>query len=243
MPLETLLAVAQSRPEVAAARAAVTESQWQLALARAEAVPDLEIGPRGQTVIGRWDDTAGGRVQFDVPLFNRNQGGIAESSASIRASRAGLEAAELRTLNDVAAAHAELMPLRSRLDYYEKHVVPLAASTEAMILEVYKNRAIEAVQVSELQQKFAKMRLSHLELRYRYNQVLMQLELFLGRASAISAIRTFSRRRHRRYLVEAVDQRLGGRGQLKHRREFGEFQIDLRQQFAGGRAPAGAARW
>ena len=93
---------------------------------------------RGQTVIGRWDDTAGGRVQFDVPLFNRNQGGIAESSASIRASRAGLEAAELRTLNDVAAAHAELMPLRSRLDYYEKHVVPLAASTEAMILEVYK---------------------------------------------------------------------------------------------------------
>ena len=37
------------------------------------------------------------------------------------------------------------------------------------------------MQVSELQQKFAKMRLSHLELRYRYNQVLMQLELFLGR--------------------------------------------------------------
>ena len=182
VPLETLLAVArQSRPEVAAARAAITESQWQLALARAAAIPDLEIGPRGQTVIGRWDDTAGGRVQFDVPIFNRNQGGIAESSALIRASRAGLEAAELRTLNDVAAAHAELMPLKSRLDYYEKHVVPLAASTEAMILEVYKNRAIEAVQVSELQQKFAKMRLSHLELRYRYNQVLMQLELFLGR--------------------------------------------------------------
>jgi outer membrane protein, heavy metal efflux system len=181
VPLETLLAAARSnRPEVAAARSAITESQWQLALARAQAKPDIEIGPRGQTVVGKGDGTAGGRIQFDVPVFNRNQGGIAGYSALVRANCAGLEAAELRTLSDVAAAHAELMPLRVRLDYYEKQVVPLAANTEAMILEVYRNRAIEAVQVSELQQKFARMRLSHLELRYRYNQVLMRLELFLG---------------------------------------------------------------
>jgi cobalt-zinc-cadmium efflux system outer membrane protein len=182
LPLENLLAAAQqTRPELAAARSAITESQWQLALARAKAVPDLQIGPRAQTEIGTWNDTAGARVQFDLPVFNRNQGGIAESSALVRARCAGLEAVELSTLNDVAAAHAELMPLRSRLDYYEKQIVPLAASTETMILEVYKSRAIEAVQVSDLQQKFARMRLSHLDLRYRYNQLLMRLELFLGR--------------------------------------------------------------
>jgi cobalt-zinc-cadmium efflux system outer membrane protein len=196
VPLERIVAeAAQTRPELAGARAAVNEAQWQLELARAKAVPDVGMGPRFATRRGHETDevgvpsqndqnSVGARFQVDLPIFNRNQGGIAESASQLRANGARLDFTRLTTLNDVAAAYVELMSLRSHLNYYESQVVPLATQTEAMILEAYKDRAIDPVQVSDLQQKFAQMRLNYLDLRYRYNQLLLQLEIFLGRRMA-----------------------------------------------------------
>ena len=193
VPLARIVAeAARTRPELARARAAVNEAQWQLELARARAVPDIGLGPRFETrrshetdeigVPRQTDESlVGARFQVDLPIFNRNQGGIAESAAQLRASGARLDVTRLTTLNDVAAAYVELMSLRSHLSYYESQVVPLARQTEAMILEAYAARAIDPIQVSDLQQKFAQMRLSYLALRYRYNQLLLQLEIFLGR--------------------------------------------------------------
>jgi len=193
VPLEKIVAVAaQTRPELAGARAAVNEAQWQVELARAKAVPDIGLGPRFATSNGHQEsaggvpsetdqNAVGGRFEMDLPIFNRNQGGIAESAAQLRLSGARLDFTRLTTLNDVAAAYVELMSLRSHLSYYESQVVPLARQTEAMILEAYEARAIDPIQVSDLQQKFAQMRLNYLDLRYRYNQLLVQLELLLGR--------------------------------------------------------------
>ena len=182
VPLEVVLAQALTvRPELAETRAAVNESQWRVALARASAIPNLEIGPRFQTDIGAWNDRVGARVAFDVPLFDRKQGDIAEQQALLQTNCALRDLSELNSLGDVAAAYCELVPLRAMLDYYEKEVLPLAHSTEEAILKAYEAKTIEAIEVSDLQRKFGRMRLNYLDLRYRYNQLLVRLELLLGR--------------------------------------------------------------
>lgn len=187
VPIETVLAAAQrARPELAVARASVMESQQQHALARAKAFPDIAVGPRYNQNLAPDDDgfrhdRAGARIQAAVPLFDRNQGGIAETAAQTRANCALLDVAELTTLSGVASAYQELLRLRGQLEYYEKQVVPLAENTQKAIRDALETRSLEVFQLSDLQQKFARMKNNYLDLRYRYNLLEVRLELFLGR--------------------------------------------------------------
>ncbi len=182
VPLEVVIAQAVTvRPELAETRAAVQESQWRVALARASAIPDLDIGPRFQTDIGAWKDRVGARIGFDLPIFDRKQGDIAEQQALLRTNCALRDLSELNSLSDVAAAYCELVPLRATLDYYENEVLPSAQRAEEALLKAYEAKAIQPIELSDLQRKLGRMRLGYLEMRHRYNQLLIRLELFLGR--------------------------------------------------------------
>jgi cobalt-zinc-cadmium efflux system outer membrane protein len=180
LPVETVLAAAESaRPEIFEARAALAESQREYALAQADAFPDLTIGPRYSDRLGTGNDDVGARIDFDVPIFDRNQGGICESAARTWVSRSELDDAELDTLGDVAAAYVELVSLQSRLAYYQSRVLPLAEQTEQMLLRQGAAQAISANQVSDLLRSFIRMHVDYLDLRYRYNRLRTRLEIFL----------------------------------------------------------------
>jgi cobalt-zinc-cadmium efflux system outer membrane protein len=183
VPTTKLLAAAErNAPEINEARATLARSQRQLTLERAKAVPDLQIGPRTQNSIGGEErrQTLGGRIAFDLPLFDRNQGGICESAAQIDVDRALLEDAALTTLGDAAALYEELRSLQARLQYCESNVVPLADRTEATIRENEVNRAMPPNQAAGLLLDVVKMRALHLQLRYRYATLHRQLENLLG---------------------------------------------------------------
>lgn len=181
MPLETVLATAREvRPELADARVAVTESRRQVALARAEACPDVVMGPRYQDPLGVDDDQIGVRFNMDLPLFDRNQGSISERAAEVRASHAMLAATEITSLGDVASAYQELLALQSLLDYYDRDVLPLDARAESMIRDYLTTQALSEDQALDLLQRLIRTRINHLQLRYRFAQLRIRLELFLG---------------------------------------------------------------
>ena len=113
LPLDSVLAIARQRnPAIAEAVATVAESRSQYCLQRSLAIPDLELGPLYQDRIGVDDDQIGGRIQSDLPIFDRNEGGILEASAQIRTSQALVDVAELSSIHAVGAAYLELETLR-----------------------------------------------------------------------------------------------------------------------------------
>lgn len=183
VPLEAVLAAARTtRPELAVSQAGVARSQRELALARARARPDLTIGPRVQNVFGEPGDTVGARVSVDLPLFDRNQGGISQSAAQLHTDQAMLDVAELNSLGDVAAAYVQLMSIQSRLEFYARRATPLANRTEATIRDAFEKGVIESAQVSDLLQEFTRMQIDQLDLRYQHNRLRRRLELFLGKS-------------------------------------------------------------
>jgi cobalt-zinc-cadmium efflux system outer membrane protein len=181
IPLETVLAIArENRLELAEARVAVSESHQQHAVAHAEAHPDLELGPRYIGPLGEDKDQIGVRLDVDLPLFDRNQGAICQTAAQIRVNRARLRVAELETLSDVAAAHAELKQLQKELNYYNERVAQLTAKTTSLLADPAISRGISDYQELTIQLALAKMRRDRLQLAYRYEQLLTRLQLFLG---------------------------------------------------------------
>jgi hypothetical protein len=183
VPLERVLDIARrTRPEIAAASEAIRRSEIRQVFESANAIPDLELGPRFQDRFRDPSDSMGMRFSMDLPLWDRNQGGIAEGHAELRINQAMLTVAELTTLNDVASAWVELSPLFARLEYYQRRIVPLAERVERRLPQVFESGRVDAKAMITEQQRLARLREEHLNLRYRYNQLRVKLELFLGRS-------------------------------------------------------------
>jgi cobalt-zinc-cadmium efflux system outer membrane protein len=180
--LGRLLAEArQSRPELAQSQAAAWEAERLLALARAQAKPDIGLGPRMNDVLGATGDRVGARFEVDVPVFDRNQGGIAESAANLRTRCALVDLTELNTLADVAAAYLELRAIQRRLEYFHGHVEPVLQKTEATIRDASAEKVLDPGRTADLLQRLVRMRLEHLELRYLHARLRTRLEILIGR--------------------------------------------------------------
>jgi outer membrane protein, heavy metal efflux system len=145
-------------------------------------VPDLNVGVRSRNELTNGDgNRLGGRLQMDLPLFDRNQGGIAESAAEIAISAARHDALEVNTLSDVSSLYLSLQQFQSNADYYRQHVRPLMEQTEAAIRAAFQDRAVNAYELAELLQTAARIRLDDLEIRYQHQRLRARLELLLER--------------------------------------------------------------
>jgi cobalt-zinc-cadmium efflux system outer membrane protein len=129
--------VLAQRPEMDAARRSIEQARANLTLQRAMARPDTEVSFGYKRTSGL--NTLMGIVGLDLPFFNRNQGGIATASGSLRLAEAQLNATESQVRAEVAAAWAEyegrkrtlneiLRPMRERADEISR--IALAAYRE-----------------------------------------------------------------------------------------------------------------
>ncbi|MGD8317700.1 MAG: TolC family protein [Myxococcales bacterium] len=104
-PLDDLVAGAlRNRADLEAFRAFEQSSEERLRLARSEAAPDI-------TLRGYWkregpEKIIGGGGNIAIPLFQRNQGPIAQSKGAVSRTRAQRESAELAVTQETAATRA-----------------------------------------------------------------------------------------------------------------------------------------
>lgn len=103
---ETLSRAMAVRGDLEAARSRVEAAEARLRLARADRLPNLTLGLRAGREEG--DDIAGFGLSLPLPLFERNQGGIAAAEAELAATRADLALQELAVRREVATAHTRL---------------------------------------------------------------------------------------------------------------------------------------
>lgn len=103
---ETLARASARRGDLSAAGASVAAAEARRRLARALRFPDLTVGARAGREEG--DDVVGLGVALPLPLFDRNQGGLAAAEAELAAVRSELAVAELAVRREVAAAHGRL---------------------------------------------------------------------------------------------------------------------------------------
>jgi cobalt-zinc-cadmium efflux system outer membrane protein len=112
-----------------------------VAVERSLAVPNLEVGAFAAREEG--DDVAGLRAGIAIPLFDRNQGGIAEARAA--EGRAGAELAdfELRVRREVASAHARYRTAAAAVEALDGLVVGTLRESLSLL-----RRAVDAGKVS-----------------------------------------------------------------------------------------------
>jgi cobalt-zinc-cadmium efflux system outer membrane protein len=129
------------RPDLAASRSALEAARRQVELQRRLALPNLRLGLFTHREEG--DDITGGAVGLAIPLFDRNQGGVARAEAQETGAAAELAAAELAVRRSVADAHARYQAAAEAVEALDALVVgTLEESLELL------GRALEAGKVS-----------------------------------------------------------------------------------------------
>jgi cobalt-zinc-cadmium efflux system outer membrane protein len=141
-------------PEVKAARLAIERGEATLARARREPVPDLVLrgGPRYNRELlemrGRpvgWE--AAVDVGLVVPLFNRNQGAIAEARADLGRAQQELGRLELDLRMRVADVFDQYLTSLRRMEAYRTDVLPRAEQSYQLYLVRYREMGAAYPQV------------------------------------------------------------------------------------------------
>jgi cobalt-zinc-cadmium efflux system outer membrane protein len=102
---ELLAAAEEHRMDLQSFRHAIEATRARIELSRRQRVPNLEV----EAFYGREegsDRLLGGELKIRIPLFNRNQGQIAEAEAAHRRTLAETDATEIQVRQEVTASLA-----------------------------------------------------------------------------------------------------------------------------------------
>jgi cobalt-zinc-cadmium efflux system outer membrane protein len=174
------LAGASNVDILSADREAAVEGR-QLDLLRAERIPTptftfgLPMNAPDEFNVGK---SIG--VTMTVPLFNRNQGEIAASQATIDQVRARRDAAHRTVESQVFAALARIDAERQQVESFRTRVIPAAVELATLAEESYKAGRDSVLSLLDAQRSLRDVRRDYLQALLDYQAALADLEEVIG---------------------------------------------------------------
>ncbi|HEV2799126.1 MAG TPA: TolC family protein [Pyrinomonadaceae bacterium] len=151
---QLLNVILRDSPEIRAARAGVERARAVISRERAERIPDLFVsGGVGYNneILERDGRKTGaeGRIEVgvNVPVFNRNRGGIAAAEAELAIAERELERLQLSLRTRLATSFRAYRNAQTTVEKYRTQVVPRARQAYEMYLGNFRQMAASYPQV------------------------------------------------------------------------------------------------
>jgi cobalt-zinc-cadmium efflux system outer membrane protein len=150
-------------PELAELRYNVDRARAQVQRSSAGRIPNVTVQAGAQHDNNTDDNIANVQVSVPLPIFDRNQGAVAEACGELAAAQAALERRELALEQRLAEAMRDYTTARERALKYANNVLPVARETLEIMNAGYKGGELDYLQVLSIQQTYAQQNLSYLE--------------------------------------------------------------------------------
>lgn len=172
---ETLGSLLQSSPEVAEALAEVERSRAAIARARVEPVPDVTVQGTAQYDNATYDTIAGAQVTLPLPIWNRNQGGIAKANADLVAAQRRLEAVERRLQLELADQFQKYETSLARVDTIRNEILGRAQQNLNLATQGYQAGELAFLDFLTVQRTYFQVNLEYLDALGELNQCVQLL--------------------------------------------------------------------
>jgi len=159
----------RDNPELARLRADYAVAEKELRLEVSKQYPGLDIGALFEQEEGV--NKLGIGFGIEIPVFDRNQPGIAAAHARRDRVRTRFGSQVIRGLAEIGAARRRLMVRRRRLEIMQERVGPTAAQTFALARRMLASGAVDALRVLTVLRE---------QKRIRIELLLAELEVFRG---------------------------------------------------------------
>ncbi len=182
IPLPELVQrAAESNPEYRHLLQEERVEQARRALLRAERIPNLNV-QFGTDFNSPRDFRVGPRSQLSLvlPLFTRNQGEIARSSASLRVLESEAAATRRAVAGRVEAAYFELNARQTQVELYHRTLLPAARRLESLAEDSYRAGRANVLTVLDAQRNVQQVERDYLDSLRALQEAFAGLEETVG---------------------------------------------------------------
>jgi cobalt-zinc-cadmium efflux system outer membrane protein len=143
-------------------------------------VPDLELSAGYRSLPETGDRTWLLGLSLPLPLFDRNQGALAEAQALVSRSEADVRRQEIELDSRLAGAFTTTGLARERALTLRERILPAAESAFQEIKAGYERGRFSYVDLLEARRAWAESRQAEVEARLQYHLALAETEFLLG---------------------------------------------------------------
>jgi len=179
-PVEVLVQRIEDNPDLARWTTEMAMRSAAVALAKAEAVPDVTpFG--GVRLLEGADETAFvAGVAMPLPIFDRNQGAILESRIRGTQAEQLRRAARVRVQTDLAVAHQALDAAYNDVLIVQTEIEPSALSALEAAEEAFRHGKIGALDLLDAQRTLFAARQQYVDVQASYHQIVIVVERLIG---------------------------------------------------------------
>jgi cobalt-zinc-cadmium efflux system outer membrane protein len=178
-------AALRRRPDLQQAALTADRAQAELRLAKAERWEDWVVGlgyDRDRQVVDgappqSADQLLGVRLTVPLPVWNRNQGRIAEAGAREGQATSTVAALELTILSEIESAYRRVADFGRVADGYHADVAPLSDRTVQVAQDAYRQGLANVTQVVQVQRQQTELRAAYLEALTQQRRAAVDLEV------------------------------------------------------------------
>jgi cobalt-zinc-cadmium efflux system outer membrane protein len=171
----------RERPDFRAAELGMTAAQSQILLAKANAKVDVNGTYDFTHVSG--ENTASIFVNFELPIFNRNQGEIARTGYALTQAQEQQQAASDTVLSDVANAYEAVRSNDEVVQLYTSGYLKEAQDSRDISEYAYKRGAASLLDFLDAERSYRSVQLAYRQALASYMTALEQLKEAVGTRS------------------------------------------------------------
>jgi cobalt-zinc-cadmium efflux system outer membrane protein len=168
----------RERPDYRAAELGITAAQSQILLAKANAKVDVNGTYDFTHVSG--ENTASIFANFELPIFNRNQGEIARTRYALIQAQEQQQAASDTVLSDVANAYETVKSNEEVVQLYTSGYLKQAQDSRDISEYAYKRGAASLLDFLDAQRSYRSVQLAYRQALASYMTALEQLKEAVG---------------------------------------------------------------
>jgi cobalt-zinc-cadmium efflux system outer membrane protein len=179
-PEAEFLATVDANPDLARWATELAQRAAALDLAKARRIPDLTVGVGGRHFDE--DDTSGAVVELSIPLpiFDRNQGGIAEAHERLAKAKAEQAAAEAAVRSALGRAYQDLHAAWDRVVSLRDRVIPRARAVFRGADDAYQRGLYRWLEVLDAQRTLFAVRDQYIQALAAYHVARADVERLSG---------------------------------------------------------------
>jgi cobalt-zinc-cadmium efflux system outer membrane protein len=173
-----------TRPDIRMKRLLQSQRTVDLRLAKAYRIPDITAGA-GLALQGPQGPDNQQQLGFSLgvplPLFNRNQGGIAQAEVSIQMAETDLQKTIVQVENQIEIAYRNLLESRRLVETYRGGVLEDARLTLTIVEKAYERGGATIIDLLDAARTSRTIQQNYIETLFNYQRNLYLLENAVGR--------------------------------------------------------------
>ncbi|MBU0743436.1 TolC family protein [bacterium] len=179
-PYEAIKTLIQRNPEVARWTEEMEHRLAAIASARAARVPDLTVSAGAQHFSGSGDRAFTFGLSLPIPLFDRNQGGLAEARYRQAQSSHEKRYSEVQAVTALVESYEALSAARTEALGLREEIVPAADQAFEAARDGYQQGKFGYLDVLDAQRTFFEAKVGLLDALARYHRAVAIVESLVG---------------------------------------------------------------